>query len=96
MAHSFPILEAEVGASANVKAVYDRPEEIDPGRLNNISVPSTSAFGWGRHKCAGIQYAQSLLSISIASLLASLEFATAKDEGGNDIVSPAEDGPILA
>ncbi|CAE6531694.1 unnamed protein product [Rhizoctonia solani] len=78
------------------ETVYVRPEEFNPDRFDDPSVPPAPAFGWGRRKCPGIHYAQSLLSIGIASLLATFDFTMAKDEEGNDIVPSVEDVPTLA
>ncbi|CAE6394570.1 unnamed protein product [Rhizoctonia solani] len=73
------------------ETLYDQPEVFNPDRFNDPSVPRAPEFGWGRRKCPGAHYAESLLAISIASILAAYDITSAKDEDGSDIVASAAD-----
>ncbi|KDN43393.1 hypothetical protein RSAG8_06177, partial [Rhizoctonia solani AG-8 WAC10335] len=75
------------------ETLYDQPEQFNPDRFNDATVPPAPAFGWGRRKCAGLHYAETLLSISITSILASYNIAMAKGKEGRDIVPSTEDSP---
>ncbi|KAH7326924.1 cytochrome P450 [Rhizoctonia solani] len=61
-------------AMSRGETTYVQPEEFNPDRFSDPSVPPAPAFGWGRR---------------IASLLATFDFTMAKDEEGNDIVPSA-------
>ncbi|KAH7326925.1 cytochrome P450 [Rhizoctonia solani] len=75
------------------ETLYDQPEKFNPDRFNDPSVPPAPAFGWGRRKCAGFHYAESLLSISIASILATFNITMAKDNEGHYLVPSVADTP---
>ncbi|KAJ1306360.1 hypothetical protein OPQ81_007366 [Rhizoctonia solani] len=80
-------------AMSRDETIYDRPEEFNPDRFNDRSVPQAPAFGWGRRKCPGVHYVESLLGISIASILATFNLNIAKDKMGRDILPLVEDTP---
>ncbi|KAB5591583.1 Transcription elongation regulator 1 [Ceratobasidium theobromae] len=82
-----------VWAMSRDQTVYKDPERFDPDRFLDLSVPQVSAFGWGRRKCPGIHYAESLLFISIASILATFDIGRVKDAQGRNTLPSVEDTP---
>ncbi|KAF8869404.1 cytochrome P450 [Infundibulicybe gibba] len=70
--------------------IYQNPDRFQPeryfdspGKLNNDD--TVLAFGFGRHVCVGRHLASSSVWLIIASVLATLNIAKAKDSHGNDI-----------
>ncbi|KIK50583.1 hypothetical protein GYMLUDRAFT_438456 [Collybiopsis luxurians FD-317 M1] len=76
--------------------VYYEPDKFMPERLlesekgpfRNIS--EIYAFGFGRRVCAGRHMAENTVWLTIASVLATITLAKAKDEKGNEIDIPGE------
>ncbi|KAF8337876.1 cytochrome P450 [Cantharellus anzutake] len=52
--------------------------------------PTTYAFGYGRRKCPGIYFADSMVWFTIVTLLATTRVIPAKDSDGKDILPTAE------
>ncbi|MEV6427990.1 cytochrome P450 [Nocardia sp. NPDC051463] len=72
------VLASLSGANRDPK-VFDRPDEVDPHRLDNRHI----AFGYGMHFCAGATLARKEAHIAISSLLArypEISFATAVED----------------
>ncbi|KAF8869911.1 cytochrome P450, partial [Infundibulicybe gibba] len=70
--------------------IYQNPDRFQPeryfdspGKLNNDD--TVLAFGFGRRVCVGRHLASSSVWLIIASVLATLNIAKAKDSQGNDI-----------
>ncbi|KAB5588560.1 O-methylsterigmatocystin oxidoreductase [Ceratobasidium theobromae] len=76
---------AIVAMSRNEK-VYKNPEEFNPDRFLDPSVPPFSAFGFGRRLCPGIHFAEASVFIVIASVLSTFTISMAKDENGKDAI----------
>ncbi|KAB5588625.1 Cytochrome P450 family protein [Ceratobasidium theobromae] len=82
------IVMGNMWAMSRDENLYKNPEVFDPDRFLDPSVPPAPAFGWGRRKCPGSHYAEAMLHISIASILATFRISRAKDlEGKEDIPS---------
>ncbi|CAE6507314.1 unnamed protein product [Rhizoctonia solani] len=65
---------------------YKTPEEFDPDRFVDPSVPLCPVFGFGRRECPGNHFAESSVFIIIASLLAVFNIRMPKNASGEDIV----------
>ncbi|KAF8336876.1 cytochrome P450, partial [Cantharellus anzutake] len=52
--------------------------------------PTTYVFGYGRRKCPGIHFADSMLWFTIVTLLATTRILPAKDSDGKDILPRVE------
>ncbi|KAH7322058.1 CyP450 monooxygenase [Rhizoctonia solani] len=84
------IIMGNVWAMSCDRSVYQDPEVFNPDRFSDPVVPSLPIFGWGRRKCPGKHLAESLLFISIASLLSCFTFSRKRDAGGNEIIPEIE------
>ncbi|KAB5588638.1 O-methylsterigmatocystin oxidoreductase [Ceratobasidium theobromae] len=80
------IVIGNVWAMSRDPNVYGNP---DP------SVPPAPAFGWGRRKCPGVHYAESLLGVTIASILLNFDISCVKDEQGRDQAPSASSADTL-
>jgi len=77
-------------AMAHDPDIYPDPDSFKPerwldsnGQLNGKEFDA--AFGYGRRLCIGINLAKSTLWLSVACMLAVMEFRKSKDENGNEI-----------
>ncbi|KAF8593407.1 cytochrome P450 [Ceratobasidium sp. AG-I] len=75
-----------VWAMTRDPTVYPNPEDFNPDRFLDPSVPPSPLFGWGRRHCPGVHFAQASLFIMIASFLATFDIDMAQDKDGQDIV----------
>jgi len=70
--------------------VYPRPDDFFPERFIDSPGPFTSlnnihAYGFGRRVCVGKYMADNTVWLTIASVLATLNFCKPKDKQGNEI-----------
>ncbi|KAF8149460.1 cytochrome P450 [Crassisporium funariophilum] len=68
------------------------PYELDAPHKPKETPLDTSefAFGYGRRICAGMHYAENMLFISMARIVATFDLKMAKDPQGNDVVPEAK------
>ncbi|KAF8886815.1 cytochrome P450 [Infundibulicybe gibba] len=84
------IVFANIWAMTRNENIYKDPDSFHPerhlddqGKLSKND--STPTFGFGRRVCAGRHLADSSVWLTIASVLATMDIAKAKDSQGNDI-----------
>ncbi|CAE6535711.1 unnamed protein product [Rhizoctonia solani] len=80
------IVFANTWAMSRNEKVYKKPEEFNPDRFLDPSVPPCPVFGFGRRECPGNHFAESSIFIIIASLLAVFNVRIPKNARGEDIV----------
>ncbi|KAF8593409.1 cytochrome P450 [Ceratobasidium sp. AG-I] len=86
------IIFGNVWAMTRDTAVYSNPEDFNPDRFLDPSVPPSPLFGWGRRRCPGVHFGQASLFITIATFLATFDIIMAKDEDGRDIIPSTKIG----
>ncbi|CAE6466013.1 unnamed protein product [Rhizoctonia solani] len=74
------IVIGNVWAMSRDKKIYENPEEFNPDRYLDPSVPPCPIFGFGRRECPGTHYAESSLFIMIASILAAFNIKKPANE----------------
>ncbi|KDQ06236.1 hypothetical protein BOTBODRAFT_141195 [Botryobasidium botryosum FD-172 SS1] len=70
--------------------MYPEPEQFIPERFEGeagkkVLDPTNYAFGFGRRICAGQNFADAVLYISIVSILAAINISKHRDESGNEV-----------
>ncbi|CAE6404443.1 hypothetical protein ACGC1H_002047 [Rhizoctonia solani] len=80
------IVFANIWAMSRNEKVYNKPEEFNPDRFLDPSVPLCPVFGFGRRECPGNHFADSSIFIIIASLLAVFDVKIPKNFIGEEIV----------
>ncbi|KEP47223.1 O-methylsterigmatocystin oxidoreductase [Rhizoctonia solani 123E] len=84
------ILIGNAWAMSRNKNVYKNPEDFEPDRFLDPSVPHLPAFGWGRRKCPGIHFAEASLFLAVSSMLTTFTFSRKKDIDGKEIIPTIE------
>ncbi|CAE6444274.1 unnamed protein product [Rhizoctonia solani] len=75
-----------IWAMSRDEAVYEDPENFEPDRFLDPSVPPVPGFGWGRRKCPGVHFAEISLFLGVSSLLTTYTFSRKKDRDGKEII----------
>jgi cytochrome P450 len=73
--------------------VYTSPDIFNPGRFIGPTPemdPRTYTFGFGRRTCPGRLFADQMLFLACATLLATLDISCAVDADGQKIVPPLD------
>ncbi|QRV88296.1 cytochrome P450 family protein [Ceratobasidium sp. AG-Ba] len=78
------IVIGNVWAMTRDEKIYKNPEKFDPDRFLDRSMPSAPAFGWGRRKCPGTHFADSLIFICVVSVLAAFNIKGMEDVESRD------------
>ncbi|CUA78033.1 O-methylsterigmatocystin oxidoreductase [Rhizoctonia solani] len=84
------MLIGNLWAMSRNKTSYKNPENFEPDRFLDPTVPHLPAFGWGRRKCAGMHFAEVSLFLGISSLLTTFTFSRKKDKDGKEIIPTIE------
>ncbi|CAE6435292.1 unnamed protein product [Rhizoctonia solani] len=84
------IIMANIWAMCNDPNVYAHPEQFDPDRFLDPSVPEAPAFGFGRRSCPGLHFAEASLFITISTMLAVFNIKPIRDPQGNEIIPDAQ------
>ncbi|CUA78322.1 O-methylsterigmatocystin oxidoreductase [Rhizoctonia solani] len=84
------ILIGNIWAMSRDETVYKNPDNFEPDRFLDPTVPQLPAFGWGRRKCAGMNFAEASLFLGISSLLTTFTFSRKKDKDGKEIIPTIE------
>ncbi|QRV73455.1 cytochrome P450 family protein [Ceratobasidium sp. AG-Ba] len=65
--------------------LYQDPETFNPNRFLDPNVPPPPIFGWGRRKCPGMYFAESLVFVCIASILAGFNIKSSEETQGREL-----------
>ncbi|KAG9078224.1 hypothetical protein FS749_009801 [Ceratobasidium sp. UAMH 11750] len=79
-----------VWAMTRDENTYKNPDDFDPDRFLDPTLPSAPAFGWGRRVCPGAHFTHTALFVFISSILATFDVKRCKDESGRDMIPTAE------
>ncbi|KAF8745336.1 cytochrome P450, partial [Rhizoctonia solani] len=82
-------------AMNNDERIYPSPEEFDPDRFLDLSVPTPPTFGFGRRSCPGLHLAEATVFIFASTLLSVFTIGPSLDSNGNPIPLTGEMGPNL-
>ncbi|KAH7320422.1 cytochrome P450 [Rhizoctonia solani] len=74
---------------------YPSPEQFDPDRFLDSSVPEPPTFGFGRRNCPGFHLAEATVFMFACTLLSSFDVRPACDSNGNPVPLTGEMGPNL-
>ncbi|KAG7087679.1 hypothetical protein E1B28_013627 [Marasmius oreades] len=81
------------------EAVYEKPDEFIPERYYDKvnDYRDDVAFGFGRRICVGRYFAEAVVWLTIATVLAAFRLEKAKNEQGEEIDTPESysEGPVL-
>ncbi|KAF8595467.1 cytochrome P450 [Ceratobasidium sp. AG-I] len=80
------IVISNLWAMNNDEDVYVNPGRFNPDRFLDPLIPEAPAFGFGRRSCPGVHLAESVLFMTISSLLAIFDIKTASDSNGAPII----------
>ncbi|CAE6427762.1 unnamed protein product [Rhizoctonia solani] len=89
-----PII-TNIWAMNNDERAYPSPDQFDPDRFLDPTVPETPVFGFGRRNCPGVHLAEATVFVFACTLLSSFEIRPACDSDGNPITLTGEMGPNL-
>ncbi|KAH7335753.1 cytochrome P450 [Rhizoctonia solani] len=81
----YAIEKGTIMAMSRDETFYKDPEIFDPERFADPSIAPFPAFGWGRRKCPGMNFAETSLFLVISSLLTTFTFSQKKDQSGKEI-----------
>ncbi|KAF8595469.1 cytochrome P450 [Ceratobasidium sp. AG-I] len=84
------VVIANQWAISNDENVYRDPSSFNPDRFLEPSVPDAPAFGYGRRSCPGVHLAESVLFITISSLLAIFGIQPVRNKEGTPILPTGE------
>ncbi|CAE6519381.1 unnamed protein product [Rhizoctonia solani] len=87
------IIIGNVWAMSRDQSIYSNPDEFNPDRFLDPSVPPSPGFGWGRRKCPGLHYGESSVFIVLSSILAMYTISKGKDSNGVSIQPEIKDAP---
>ncbi|TFK21463.1 cytochrome P450 [Coprinopsis marcescibilis] len=98
------IVIPNVWAMLHNPEVYPNPDEFNPDRYLKdgafdplVRDPGTMAFGFGRRTCAGAHIAESMLFLTIASVLSAFSISKPVDENGKPVdVKPEYNRGIIS
>ncbi|CAE6444830.1 unnamed protein product [Rhizoctonia solani] len=82
-------------AMNNDERAYPSPEQFDPDRFLDQSVPEPPTFGFGRRSCPGLHLAEAVAFMFASTLLHSFDISPALDSDGKPIPLTGEMGPNL-
>ncbi|CAE6455107.1 unnamed protein product [Rhizoctonia solani] len=84
-----------IWAMNNNERAYPSPEQFDPDRFLDSSVPEAPIFGFGRRNCPGVHLAETIVFIFACTMLSSFDIRPTCDSNGNIIPLTGEMGPNL-
>ncbi|CUA77865.1 Cytochrome P450 1A1 [Rhizoctonia solani] len=87
------IIIGNVWAMSRDENIYSNPDEFNPDRFLDPSVPLAPGFGWGRRKCPGLHYGESSVFIVLSSILTMYTISKRKDSNGVVIQPEIKDAP---
>jgi len=86
------ILHPNIWAMTRYEDWYPNASEFEPGRFLGLDEqrlkeidPMNFVFGFGRRICVGQFFAEQLIWLTVANLVATLDIKKAKDEFGKEI-----------
>ncbi|CAE6444893.1 unnamed protein product [Rhizoctonia solani] len=77
---------ANIWAMSRNEKIYEKPEEFNPDRFLDPSLPPCPIFGFGRRECPGNHFAESSIFIIVASLLAVFNIKIPQNSKGENVV----------
>ncbi|CAE6537901.1 unnamed protein product, partial [Rhizoctonia solani] len=87
------LVVGNIWAMSRDESIYPNPEEFNPDRFLDPSVPPVPVFGWGRRKCPGLHFGEASVFIVLASILSMYNISKREDSSGAEIYPEIKDSP---
>ncbi|CEL57071.1 O-methylsterigmatocystin oxidoreductase OS=Aspergillus parasiticus GN=ordA PE=3 SV=1 [Rhizoctonia solani AG-1 IB] len=86
---------SNIWAMNNDERAYSSPEQFDPDRFLDPSVPEPPTFGFGRRSCPGLHLAEAAVFMFASTLLCSFNVRPVSNSNGKPVPLTGEMGPNL-